>query len=216
MKKTASLIAPLAVAAIAPLALLGGATTRTNPPSECQAARNTCGCPKKADEGTKDDGTGTYSSCRAAGPCTADGPDVENGCIKIWLDLGRTTPWTGSMACSLKLFADDEASDIFYSESLYPSIGGYTFKRLGQKTMPDGRTPAEVVLNHPRGEPVHFTFRDGGSWGTSLSRHVVWRAAVLWRQAPAPVSHVHHSLHQQIWTLQCPVPVPWPAPSVLS
>ncbi len=165
MKKTARLIAPLAVAAIAPLALLGGATTRTNPPSECQAARNTCGCPKKADEGKKDDGTGTYSSCRAAGPCTADGPDVENGCIKIWLDLGRTTPWTGSMACSLKLFADDEASDIFYSESLYPSIGGYTFKRLGQKTMPDGRTPAEVVLNHPRGEPVHFTFRDGGSWG---------------------------------------------------
>ena len=155
----------LLFAACLPLALLGGATTRTNPPSECQAARNSCGCPKKADEGKKDDGTGTYSSCRAAGSCTADGPDVENGCIKIWLDLGRTTPWTGSMACSLKLFADDEASDIFYSESLYPSIGGYTFKRLGQKTMPDGRTPAEVVLNHPRGEPVHFTFRDGGSWG---------------------------------------------------
>lgn len=42
---------------------------------------------------------------------------------------------------------------------------GYTFKRLGQKTMPDGLTPAEVVLNHPRGEPVHFVFVDGGSWG---------------------------------------------------
>ena len=148
----------------APLAVTAGTTLLTNMPSECSSPKTPCGCPQKGKEGVKDDGT-EENSCPADNPSVAGAPKVDNDCIKILLDLGMTTPWTGSMSCSLKLFADDEASDIFHSESLYPDIGGYTFKRLGQETMPDGRTPAEVVFNHPRGEAVHFVFRNGGSWG---------------------------------------------------
>ena len=74
----------LAAAALAllPAVLFGGATTRANPPSECNPANNTCGCPVGGDSG------------------------VDNGCIKAWLGLGVTTPWTGSLECSLKVFAD--------------------------------------------------------------------------------------------------------------
>ena len=127
--------------ALLPAVLLGGATTQANPPSECNPANNTCGCPVGGDSG------------------------VDNGCIKAWLGLGVTTPWTGSLECSLKVFADGGSPSVFTPESLYAVLGGYTFKRLGQKTMPDGATPAEVVFSHPNGEPVHFVFANGESLG---------------------------------------------------
>ena len=127
--------------ALLPAVLLGGATTQANPPSECNPANNTCGCPVGGDSG------------------------VDNGCIKAWLGLGVTTPWTGSLECSLKVFADGGSPSVFTPESLYAVLGGYTFKRLGQRTMPDGATPAEVVFSHPNGEPVHFVFASGESLG---------------------------------------------------
>ena len=127
--------------ALLPAVLFGGAATQANPPSECNPANNTCECSVGGDSG------------------------ADNGCIKAWLGLGRSTPWTGALECSLKIFADGGSPSVFTLESLYAVLGGYTFKRLGQKTMPDGVTPAEVVFSHPNGEPVHFVFANGESLG---------------------------------------------------
>ena len=135
-KKNYSVLA-LALAAFAPFALLGGRLL-TNPP-ECDKNSEDCGCDS--------------------------GKEVSAACIKVNLDLGETTPWTGSRPCALKIFADGDSPNVFSQDSLYAVLGGYTFKRLGQKTLADGVTPAEVVLSHPYGEPVHFVFAEGESWG---------------------------------------------------
>ena len=127
----------LLFAACLPLALLGAGTVRANLP-RCDSKKEDCGC-----------------SC----------DQVSADCIKVNLGLGATTPWTGSMACSLKIFADDDSPSIFTPESLYAVLGGYTFKRLGPLNLSDGRTPAEVVMSHPNGEAVHFVFADGESVG---------------------------------------------------
>ena len=123
----------------APAVLFGDSTiVRTNPPSECISPDRKCDC---------------------------DNRNVSAKCIKASIGLGETTPWTGSLECALKIFADNESPSIFTPESLHAVLGGYTFKRLGQKTMADGVTPAEVVFSHPLGGPVHFVFREGESWG---------------------------------------------------
>ena len=95
--------------------------------------------------------------------CDCPGQEVENGCIKVTIDLGETTPWTGSIPCELKIFADNDSPSIFTADSLYAILGGYTFKRLGTQNLSDGTTPAEVVLSRKNGEAVHFVFRDGES-----------------------------------------------------
>ena len=95
--------------------------------------------------------------------CDCPGQEVENGCIKVTIDLGETTPWTGSIPCELKIFADNDSPLIFTADSLYAILGGYTFKRLGTQNLSDGATPAEVVLSRKNGEAVHFVFRDGES-----------------------------------------------------
>ena len=120
-----------------PPSLFGGGKLKTNPPG-CDPTQEDCGC-----------------SC----------DQVSADCIKVNIGLGETTPWTGSLGCSLKIFADDDSPSIFTPESLHAVLGGYTFKRLGQKTMADGVTPAEVVLSHPNGEGVHFVFANGESLG---------------------------------------------------
>ena len=97
---------------------LAGPDTRRNLP-KCDPKSEDCGC-----------------SCK----------QVSADCIKVNIGLGETTPWTGSLGCSLKIFADDDSPSVFTPESLHAVLGGYTFKRLGQKTMADGVTPAEVVL----------------------------------------------------------------------
>ena len=112
-----------------------GGAVASNPP-ECDPTKEDCGC---------------------------DGAEVSAGCIKVNLDLGETTPWTGSMPCALKVFADERSPAVFTADSLYAVLGGYTFKRLGQRNMSDGATPAEVVLAHGNGEPVSFVFSDGES-----------------------------------------------------
>ena len=95
-------------ALIAPLISLAGGTVKTNPPG-CDPLAEGCKC--------------------------QSGQQVSANCIKVNLDLGETTPWTGSLPCSLKVFADDEAIDVFTPESLYAVLDGYTYKRLGQKTI---------------------------------------------------------------------------------
>ena len=113
-----------------------GATQARNPP-ECDKNSEDCGCD--------------------------NGEEVTPACIKVNLALGETTPWTRSMSCALKIFADSDSPNVFSQDSLYAVLGGYTFKRLGTKNLSDGVTPAEVVLAHPQGEPVHFVFKDGES-----------------------------------------------------
>ena len=95
--------------------------------------------------------------------CSCD--EVSVGCIMVSLDLGETTPWTGSMPCALKIFADDCSPSVFTAESLHAVLGGYTFKRLGTENMDDGATPSEVLFSHPNGESVHFVFAEGESMG---------------------------------------------------
>ena len=169
MNKTRYSIPLLAFAAfLSPFAVFGGSTVlRTNPP-ECDKNSEDCGCDT--------------------------GKEVAAACIKVNLDLGGTTPWTGSMPCALKMFADSDSPNVFSQDSLYAVLGGYTFKRLGQKTMADGVTPAEVVFSHPLGEPVHFVFREGESWGrpdpgvhVKMDERLMMVDAEGWATTSAPV-----------------------------
>ncbi len=111
-----------------------------NMPSKCNSGDKQCGCSEKK-----------------------TGDKIKNDCIKVYVGLGESTPWTGSINCSLKIFADNDSPLIFTADSLYAVLGGYTFKRLGTQNLADGTTPAEVVLSHENGEPIHFVFRDGES-----------------------------------------------------
>ena len=138
MNKYLNAILTLLFSVFVSSSLFAGGTVRTNPPSECSAPNTKCNCPQEG---------------------------VSANCIKVNIGLGETTPWTGLMSCSLKIFADDDSPSVFTPESLHAVLGGYTFKRLGQKTMSDGVTPAEVVLSHPNGEAVHFVFANGESLG---------------------------------------------------
>ncbi len=121
------------VSLLAASAHAGGILAR-NPPSACQAPDGECPC--------------------------ASGKGVQGRCIKVTLDMGATTPWTGSRPCALKVFADDQSPMVFTPDSLY-AVCGYTFRRIGNAVLADGTTPAEVVLSHPNGESVRFAFSDG-------------------------------------------------------
>ena len=137
------LVAAIAILSLATHDALAGTTAQRNLPSECKAPDSQCGCPS--------------------------GSEVSADCIKVNIDLGSTTPWSQSMDCSLKVFADNDSPSIFTADSLYSVLGGYTFKRVGPQNLSDGITPAEVVLTHPNGEPVHFVFNDGESIARSWS-----------------------------------------------
>ena len=112
-----------------------------NLPTKCPIGDKACGCSEK----------------------TKTGIIVTSGCIKVYAGLGESTPWTGSMECALKIFADNDSPSIFTAGSLYAVLGGYTFKRLGTQNLADGTTPDEVVLSHENGEPIHFVFKEGES-----------------------------------------------------
>ena len=92
-------------------------------------------------------------------PCSKQ-QGAGNNCVKISLDMGATTPWSGSQSASLRVFADDFTLSVFTPECLYPILG-YTYKRLGTSVLSDGETPKEIVFTHPTGEPIHFVFNDG-------------------------------------------------------
>ena len=123
-----------AVIAFMPINSFAASIANRNLPPECTPPANKCGCQEKK---------------------------VSAKCIKATVELGETTPWTGSLDCSLKIFADNTSPSIFTAESLYAVLGGYTFKRLGTLNLNDGITPAGVIMSHPNGEPVHFVFKEG-------------------------------------------------------
>ena len=125
-----------AVIAFMPINSFAASIANRNLPPECTPPANKCGCQEKK---------------------------VSAKCIKATVELGETTPWTGSLDCSLKIFADNTSPSIFTAESLYAVLGGYTFKRLGTLNLNDGITPAGVIMSHPNGEPVHFVFKEGES-----------------------------------------------------
>ena len=141
---------------LCPVGAFAAAETARNLPPECTADGNTCGCPTEGDDGDKDNGTEDNNSPN-------DGDEENDECVKVRIGLGRSTPWTGSMSCSLKIFADNDSPMIFTADSLYAVLGGYTFKRLGTKNLSDGVTPAEVVMSRPNGEPIYFVFKAGES-----------------------------------------------------
>ena len=104
------------------------------------------------------------SACTSpAKKCDCNTEEISVKCIKVNIDLGETTPWTGSLECALKIFADNDSPLIFTADSLYAVLGGYTFKKLGLRNLSDGVTPAEVIFSHDNGEPIHFVFTDGES-----------------------------------------------------
>ena len=104
------------------------------------------------------------SACTGpAKKCDCNTEEISVKCIKVNIDLGETTPWTGSLECALKIFADNDSPLIFTADSLYAVLGGYTFKKFGLRNLSDGVTPAEVIFSHDNGEPIHFVFTDGES-----------------------------------------------------
>ncbi len=129
----AALFAPLAFWGIDALA---GPIANRNLPSACTSPAKKCGCNTE---------------------------EISVKCIKVNIDFGETTPWTGSLECALKIFADNDSPLIFTADSLYAVLGGYTFKKLGLRNLSDGVTPAEVIFSHDNGEPIHFVFADGES-----------------------------------------------------
>ena len=156
----------VSVFAFATTAFAGG-STQTNPPSECKASDSDCEC--ESGEGASD------------------------GCIKVGLDMGRTTPWTGSQKCALKVFADDQSPMVFTPDSLF-AVMGYTFKRIGNRLLPDGETPAEVVFSHPGGEAVRFVFTAGEPLGrpdpgihVKMDERLMMVDAAGWACTNAPV-----------------------------
>ena len=156
----------VSVFAFTTVAFAGG-STQTNPPSECNASDSDCEC--ESGEGASD------------------------GCIKVSLDMGRTTPWTGSQKCALKVFADDQSPMVFTPDSLF-AVMGYTFKRIGNRLLPDGETPAEVVFSHPGGEAVRFVFSAGESLGrpdpgihVKMDERLMMVDAAGWACTNAPV-----------------------------
>lgn len=160
------MIAIVSAVAVASVVFAGG-STRTNPPSECRAADSDCEC--ESGEGASD------------------------GCIKVSLDMGRTTPWTGSQKCALKVFADDQSPMVFTPDSLFV-VMGYTFKRIGNRLLPDGETPAEVVFSHPDGEAIRFVFAAGESVGrpdpgvhVKMDERLMMVDAAGWACTNAPV-----------------------------
>ena len=146
-------------ASYAALSSWAGTNVARNLPPECTMDDGSdCGCEKTDEES---DGAGETSE-----------DNVEDECIKVKVGLGRTTPWTGSIRCALKIFADDDSPSVFTPESVYP-VFGYAFKRIGNKVLSDRKTPKEVVFSRSNGEPVHFVFEDGESLGRpDPGRHV--------------------------------------------
>ena len=103
----------------APSGFAGGCLQRNPPGSTEGDASSPCGCP-------------------------AGGDSVGADCIMVNLEMGATTPWTGSRPLALKVFADSDSPLVFTPDSLYP-IMGYAFKRLGNAVMTgEGLTPVNM------------------------------------------------------------------------
>ena len=64
-------------------------------------------------------GAAETQSCACA---DASHSSADNGCIKINLAMGLSTPWTGSRTAAIKVFSDDFAPSVFTPETLHARI----------------------------------------------------------------------------------------------
>ena len=99
--------------------------------------------------------TGFCPTCPAAG--------IAHGCIFVSLDLGETTPWTGSIPVFLRIHTIEESPSLSTPSPL-KVVMGYTFKNVGDGTTRDG-APAVVRFVDPDGTELVVDFKDGESLG---------------------------------------------------
>ena len=95
-------------------------------------------------------------------PCADGETRVGNGCIRISLGMGSTTPWTGSRSAAIKVFTENFGETVFTPECLF-AVVGYTFNRIGRTVVRADGVYNEVVFSHPDGEPVVFSVKEGES-----------------------------------------------------
>ena len=103
--------------------------------------------------------------------CPNDNPEykcptddaVENGCVLISLDLGRTTPWTGSDSVKLKI-RTTKASPSLSTPSQLKLVLGYSFMYVGSDQTAAG-APRFVFFAQSAGRTLSFQFADGSSVG---------------------------------------------------
>ena len=95
-------------------------------------------------------------------PCADGETRVDNGCIRISLGMGSTTPWTGSRSAAIKVFTENFGETVFTPECLF-AVVGYTFNRIGKTVVRADGVYNEVVFSHPDGEPVVFSVKEGES-----------------------------------------------------
>ena len=103
--------------------------------------------------------------------CPNDNPEckcptddaVENGCVLISLDLGRTTPWTGSDSVKLKI-RTTKASPSLSTPSQLKLVLGYSFMYVGSDLTAAG-APRFVFFAQSAGRTLSFQFADGSSVG---------------------------------------------------
>ena len=104
----------------------------------------------------------TATSC----DCESGEDAVENGCVLVTLDLGRTTPWTGAAPVRLKIYTRESGPSLSTPEQL-KLVLGYTLTRLGSDRTSAG-APATVEFAEPTGRTVRFRFAEGSSVGVPL------------------------------------------------
>ena len=95
--------------------------------------------------------------------CTSCHGDVANECVLLSLDLGETTPWTGSMPVRLKV-RTSEASPSLSTPSQLKLVLGYTFLHLGPETSGDEGGNA-ATFSDEAGRSLEFRFGSGSSVG---------------------------------------------------
>ena len=95
--------------------------------------------------------------------CTSCHGNIANGCILLSLELGETTPWSGSMPVFLKV-RTSEASPSLSTTSRLKLVLGYTFMHLGPETLGGGREN-DVTFSDEAGRSIEFRFESGSSVG---------------------------------------------------
>ena len=95
--------------------------------------------------------------------CTSCHGDIANECILLSLDMGETTPWTGSMPVHLKV-RTSEASPSLSTPAQLKLVLGYTFMHLGPET-PGGGSENAVTFSDEAGRSLEFRFESGSSVG---------------------------------------------------
>ena len=95
--------------------------------------------------------------------CECPPKEIDQGCVKIKLDLGRTSVLSGRRPVSLRVYTNTASEAIFTPEEL-KVVMDYTFDRFGSDRTKAG-VPGEVVFIQRTGQEIHFRFAEGESLG---------------------------------------------------